>query len=322
MTGANKGKAKRTVSFFRLMNETAAGQFERLGTVDWQKLLETVQGLSLKERTYVGPTRQLIGHVMDIEGGDRALKLMEPRDENSWLEILRKSEDEDAGGAGADAVDPSVIGDIVETTIVVFLPRGNLVGMILGSTSSPTHTALAEWLDNLVIEGKRLIPEGKGAVRAEPALSASQRKRLDASDGVSMASVRISTDKAAQLREAGAEDLAATVDNLQQTYGNIFVTITLRVPRGRKNDQVRKELKKEAQRLQRVAADAEAVSATLVTYDAESRARSDEINFISQRITTAKWVPLTGDDGQPIRNASAVRAILQAADELRDELDS
>lgn len=335
-----KAEAKRTVSFFRLVVEDKDGNVIQFPAQDWQAFLAKVKKLPLKDRTYESPTRQLIGHVLTVDQ-DYALKLMEPRDQNSWLEILRRAEEdetaldtsigddaaaaeavEDAEDGGTDPIDPSVIGTLVETSLIAFLPDKNVLGMILGSTSSPTHAALAEWIDMLKINGKHLIPEEQGWLRAEPALSKSQQRRLGSADGVSKASIRISTSKADQLAEAGAEDIATTLRNLGQTYGNLFVTITLAIPRGKANDKARRELKQEAERFRSVSSQAEAVSATLVTYDAESRAHSEEVNFVSQRITMTKTVPLTGSDGEPIRNTSAVRAILAAAYELRAELDA
>ena len=336
-----KAEAKRTVSFFRLVVEQNDGNVVQFPAQDWQAFLARVKKLPLKDRTYESPTRQLIGHVLMVDQ-DYALKLMEPRDQNSWLEILRRAEEDetaldtsfgdDAAAAeavdeaeedgGTDPIDPSIIGTLVETSLVAFLPAKNVVGMILGSTSSPSHAALAEWIDMLKINGKRLIPEGQGSLRAEPALSKSQQQRLGSADGVSKASIRVSTSKADQLAEAGAEDIATTLRNLGQTYGNLFVTITLAIPRGKANEKARRELKEEAERFRSVSSHAEAVSATLVTYDAEARAHSEEVNFVSQRITMTKTVPLTGTDGEPIRNTSAVRAILAAAYEVRAELDA
>lgn len=317
MAGPKKGEAQRTVSFFRLVVEDANGDTKRLKSQAWQSLLGTLAGQGLKERTYESPTRRLIGHVLVVDE-EYALKLMEPRDENSWLEILRA--DAAAGENGADAVDPSEIGELVETTIVVFLSSKNLVGIIRGSTASPTHTALAEWLDHIEIGGKMLVPDGKGVLRAEPALSKRQKAALDSSDGVAAATVRISTNKDQELRDAGSEDIADTLTRLKETYGNIFVTITLRVPRGKDFDAARKQLKKETQRLRTVAGQAESVTATLVHYDAEAKSHQEDVDFVSQRVTMKKNVPLMDDAGSPIRNSSAVRAILAAAHELSAEL--
>lgn len=313
-----KNEAQRTVSFFRLVIQDADHEHKQLPPQDWQQLLKNVEPWDIHQRTHTSPTRRLIGEVLTVDG-DKALKLMEPRDENSWLEILKVAS---SAGGDTEAVDVKKIGQLVETTIVVFLPEKNLVGIIRGSTSSPTHTALAEWLDHLKISGKRLVPNEKQSLVAEPATAKSQSKKLAQADGVSMASVRMSTNKANQLEAVGATTLANTLKTLKKTYGNIFVTITLRVPSGNANAAAREELKREALRLEAVAGSAEAVSATLVTYDQESRAHSEEVNFVSQRITTKTQVPLTGDDGEPIRNGSAVRAILRAAHTLRGDLDS
>lgn len=323
----DKLEAKRTVAFFRLVVQGADHEHARLPEQDWQALLGNIRARTLEDRTYVSPTRQLIGHVMSVDG-EYALKLMEPRDENSWLEILKQARaaeegaDPDEDESDSEALDPTTLGQLVETTIVAFVPGENLFGIIRGSTSSPTHAAVAEWIDHLKIDGKRLLTDEKESIVAEPATSKSQAKKLKSSDGVSAASVRISTSKAKELEAAGSKTLGRTLRQLKKTYGNIYVTITLRVPAGKANDAARTELRKEALRLQSVSGSAEAVSATLVTYDAESRAHSEAVNFVSQRITTSTLVSLRGEDGEPIRNASAVRAIVAAAQAVRKELDA
>lgn len=140
----------------------------RLPDVDWQAFLATIADLKINDRTHEGPTRRLIGEVLTVDG-TYALKIMEPRDENSWLEILRQE-------ASAEPVNAESIGELVETTIVAFLDEGNIVGIIRGSTSSPTHTALAEWLDNIRVNGRPLFEEPKGNLRAEPALRRASAK--------------------------------------------------------------------------------------------------------------------------------------------------
>ncbi|MGW6025574.1 hypothetical protein [Streptomyces sp. NPDC055099] len=313
-SGSKKNAARRTVSFFRVVKELdGTKDIVRLPDADWQDFLGKLASRSVIDRTYQGPTRRLIGEVLTVDE-TYALKLMEPRDENSWLEILRQEE-------AAEPVNPDSIGELVETTVIVFLDRKNIVGIIRGSTSSPTHTALGEWLENLQLDGQKLFDEPKGLIRAEAALTKGQRKKLRASDGVSETKVRISTSQAEALEHVGSEIMADTLKRLRRTYGDIFVTVTLRVPRGKAYDQARRTLKDEALKLQNLTSSAESVSATLVTYDEGSRSHQEEVDFISQRITAKKSVPLTGDDGEPIRNSSAVRAIIAAAEELRVELD-
>jgi hypothetical protein len=305
--------AKRTVSFFRVCLELdSTREVRRLPDCDWQSFLAEIASFKVSERTYEGPTRRLIGEVLTVDN-EYALKLMEPRDENSWLEILRQEN-------SAEPFDPAAIGELVETTVVDFLSTGNIVGIIRGSMSSPTHTALAEWLENIKIGGHKLFEDPKGIVRAEPALAKSQRVKLDAADGASMTSLRISTSMADEVRAAGSEIVGDTLLRLKRKYGEIFVTVTLRVPRGKAYDAARAELKEEAVRVQSVAGAAESASATLITYDVNSRARQEEIDFVAQRITAKKTVPLMGENGQPIRNTSAVLAIREAAKDLQDEL--
>jgi hypothetical protein len=52
-----KGEAKRTISFFRLVVQQGVEEHKQLVPHDWQRMLAKVQGRTLKERTYEGPTR-------------------------------------------------------------------------------------------------------------------------------------------------------------------------------------------------------------------------------------------------------------------------
>jgi hypothetical protein len=311
---ATKKGATRTVSFFRVVVHDDSGTPVQFPHQDWQTLLGKVNALPLLERTYQGPTRKLIGEVLSVDG-DYALKLMEPRDENSWLEILQ-------GAQGAQPVDAKKIGELVETTIVTFLFEKNLFGVIRGSTSSPSHAAVGEWLNNLQIGGQRLVQDAKHIVTAEPALSQIQQKQLSTSDGVGTASMRVSTSQATALQNAGATIVGDTLKKLKNTYGDIIVTVTLRIPQGKANDAARKALKAETQIWESSGAKPEAISATLVNYDGQSKAHQQEVNFIAERITMQRGVPLTDNAGNPIRNDSAVRAILGAAQDMAQELKS
>lgn len=324
-TKKSNGEASRTVSFFRLVTEDEAGKQRRTPKKDWQSLLANLKTMSLAERTSEGPTRRLIGEVLSVDG-EYALKLMEPRDENSWLEVLKIEKAKQAGDEGSDdggtaAVDISDIGTLVETTILTFVLGENIFGMIQGSRSSPSHTAVAEWLTSIQFNGKPLLPDPKKFLVAEPVLSRAQKRKLKQSDGVSEASVRISTSKAEALERAGSKFLPGMLRSLRQEYeDDLIVTVTMRVPRGKAHDDARTKLKAETQKLRKTVGSAEAVTATLVSYDAEERARSEEVNFVAQRITSKTQVPLLGEDGNPIKNESAVRAILRAADGSATEL--
>ena len=307
----SSGQAKRTVTFFRLIAEKD-GAPTRFPDQNWQRLLGHVAAMPLLARTYRGPDRRLIGEVLIVDG-DYALKVMEPRDENSWLEILNRS-------GAAQPYDETDLGTLVETSVVAFLPEKNLFGIIRGSTSSPTHSSVATWLDHLEINGKRLVADKDVNLAAEPALSHRQRQQLNASDGVAAATMRISTSKADELTSAGSKIIGDALKSLKQEYGDIVVTMTLKVPRGKANDAARKTLKAETQKWESVSGSADAVKATLVHYDAEERAHQEDVNFVAQRIAIQRGVPLVDVAGEPIRNASAVRAILSAAHDMASDL--
>lgn len=312
---AAKG-ATRTVSFFRLAVHDKDGNAQQFANQNWQGLLGQVAGLDLVQRTHTSKRsqRRLIGEVLTVDD-DHALKLMEPRDENSWLEILK-------GTKGAEPVDEKTIGTLVETTIVVFLPDNNVFGIIRGSTASPTHTAVSEWLHALEINGNKILTNPDHWLVAEPALSRRAVAQLNRASGVGQASMKISTSQGTALEQAGSTLVGETLKRLKATYGDILVTVTLQIPRGKANDAARKTLKEETQRWNAPGVQPESITATLVNYDEEERAHQEKVNFIAQRITMQRGVPLHDSDGNPIRNDSAVRAIWSAAQDLAEDLKS
>lgn len=312
---ARKGEAVRTVAFFTLAGEVSAtGTTYDLPACDWQTWLEAIRKRPLEERTHDSGDRRLIGEILTVDT-DLALKLMEPRSEDSWLELLSLDR---AGGATTQAFDSARLGELVETSVVAFLPDKNRFGIIRGSTSAPTFAAVAEWVDHMTVDGKHLVSDGH-VVRAQAVVARKQAAKLKHADGAGMTSVRVATSQASAVEEVGSL-LAGTLRSLHDTYGDIVVTVTMKIPRGKDNDEARSKLKAETDRLRSLGDRVQSLKASLVTYDANAQAHLEEVDFVTQRITTKTVVPVKGENGEPIKNESAVRAILRAANDLRDQM--
>jgi hypothetical protein len=147
-------------------------------------------------------------------------------------------------------------------------------------------------------------------------LSNRARRELARSAEVSRLETTVSTTRAQALEDKGSK-LAPILRRVNEDFGPVKVTVIITTSSAKKNHEGRQLLRAEAQNLAAVAAadDVTKAKATLVHFDADDNQKSEDVDFITQRITAKRKIDAFDDDGQPIRILSAVRAILAAAAE-------
>jgi hypothetical protein len=185
--------------------------------------------------------------------------------------------------------------------------------MIQGSNSSPTPTALAEW-----INGIELLTD---EIEVDPLMSAENSRKLSQSSETSRIETRIHTSKADAL-EAHGSKLSGLLKSIRQEYGPMTVTVILQASKAKAQSEGRKTLRNEAKVLLEAAdsKDVQSAKAKLVYLDADEEATTEEVNFVKQKITAKRKIATMAEDGSPIRNRSAIDAILAVANEHDDEL--
>lgn len=308
--GAARGpKVKeRTINFYEIVKWVNRSKNDRMKHADWNAIMESIEGVPLKDRVYEGPTRVLIGEVMKVDG-QRHLKLMLVRDEGAWLSVYDPS---------AESIDDLNLGDtgqLLETSIIAFLPFGNVIGIIQGSATAPTPTAFEEWLNGLHILGAGVTLETQAMVSREV------QKLISQSSEISEIEVKMHTNRAAALEARGSK-LSGIFRQVNEEYGPMMVTVILRPGRAKDQAAGRQAVREEG-KIIAAASDAGEVSkakARLVYIEADETTHSEEVDFAKQKITAKRKIATTGEDGAPIRNESAVRAILQVADQHDEEL--
>jgi len=300
---------ERTISFFELVKAEGRAPGKRMEDADWNTILASIQDKPLGDRVFTGPLRTLIGEVMPVDG-ELHLKLLLVRDQDQWLSVYRPDAD------SIDDLDLGDAGQLVETTIVAFLPFGNVIGLIQGSTTAPGVGALEEWLGGLKVLGDFPLD-------SHPMVSHEAQEMLRQSSEASRIEVTMHTNRA-QALEARGSGLSRVLRRVNDDYGPMKVTVILQASRGRDQHEGREALRAEAQILAD-ASEAHEVGrakAKLVYIDADEKTRTEDVNFVKQRITAKRRIATTGEDGSPIRNEAAVRAILQVASENDAELRS
>ncbi|MEC5185485.1 hypothetical protein RCH12_002962 [Cryobacterium sp. MP_3.1] len=307
--GAAKGikERERSINFFEIVKYKSPTVNDRMDHIDWQGVLKLVQGVPLKERVFVG-SKTLIGEALEVDGRLH-LKLMLVRDEESWLEVYDEQQD------SVENLNLGANGHLVETTIVAFLDFGNVIGLIQGSTTAPTPSALENWINGLELLGSGVIIDTQVMVAHEVL------QRLRESSEASQITVKAHTNKADAL-EARGSHLSGLLRSVSADYGPMTVTIILQASKAKDQTEGRKAILKEAHTIAEASGAHEVAKAKakLVYIAADDTSKTTEIDFAKQRITAKRSIPTTSEDGSPIRNESAVRAILDVAAKHDDEL--
>ncbi|WP_162648046.1 hypothetical protein [Rhodococcus pyridinivorans] len=245
--------------------------------------------------------RTLIGEVL-FYNEQAHLKLMKVRDEDAWLGIY------DGDAHSVSDLDLPKNNQLYETSIVSFLSYGNVVGMIQGSTSAPTPSALSQWINGLHIFGEDIV------VGTQAVVSREAMRQLSQSSEASRIETKVSTNNAAALEARGSR-LSGVLRRVSEEFGPVTVTLILQTSKARGNTEGRQIMRDEAENLAAAAGENEVDSARakLIYYENDERSKARDVDFVKQRITAKRRIDTTSADGSPIRNVSAVQAIMEVA---------
>lgn len=296
----------RTITFFELKKIDGV-KLKRFKDTDWSSHLGKLAKQPLKDRVHKGTDRTLIGDILDADGAHH-LKLMKVRDESAWLEVY------DSAADAVSDLDIKDKQDLVETSIVCFLPFGNIIGVVQGSIAAPSASAVAEW-----VNGLGFLKDVK--VSAEVMMSTQALKKLADSPEVTRVEADVHTKKASALTAAGSS-LGETLKSIATEYGDMKVTVILRASRskGKAHKKSRETLRREAATLKSLDDGVSKLKAKLLYYDGDDQAGSEIVDFFKGRVTAKRDIATTAEDGSPIRNSAAVEAILAVAADHETEL--
>lgn len=260
--------------------------------------LEMPKALSDSDKIIVGTVRAL--------EGENHLLLHRVRDQSEWLsrmDLATATWQELEAGAGEGYLD---------TSALYFLPFGNVVAIMQGSTSAPSHKSLEGWLNHLRIFGNTSL-----VVR--PLLSHAQIERLRTAEGASRIEIRLGRSKGGALAQKDGR-LARFLTGAYDDYGDVDVTVTIAIPRGGGRDQDRQRLLEDLRDIEDVVPDSEPAKARLVfsTPDGEDQTRLTEL--VEHHITAKRRVPALDEKGNSIRLTAAVQVMQGVAVEHDEEL--
>ena len=294
---------ERTIVFFEIVTNVA-GEQARVPQLDWGRALADLATASVQERM-VDKETTLVGSVATVHQQDHLL-VHRVKDSTEWLSEMDWSTGE------WRELEQNASRGFVDTSAVCFLSFGNVVGIMQGSVSAPTHKGLETWLNEL-----HLFPE---PLVARPVLSKAEVERLGTAYGASRIEIKIGGHRTSALRSRTGR-LARFLRLAYDAYGDINVTMIISVPRGKTRDGDRQALLDDLRDIAPVAPDAaDRARARLVFSEADGVEHSRLIELTEHHITAKRRVSAVDDQGNSIRILSAVDAILDVAAEHEGEL--
>lgn len=300
------GKAharQRTVAFYEVV-ERVEGQEHRFAPADWQTILTQLESWSLGQRRTQG-SRDLIGET--YVAGLRSFLLHRVKGDEEWLARA------DFTTGDIEQLETLATQGFLETSVAHFAEYGNIVGLMQGSTSAPTHKALEEWLN-------QVQPLGSIDLVVRPVMSQAELQRLQQAGGAQRIDIKVGN-----LDPANAHGrLASSIIHLQELYDEADVTISISIPpgrefAGREKSQYR-ELYEDVEGLGAGISAADRAKVNLVYMDGDESGRRRIAELVEHHITAKKMVPVTNEAGEVVRIFGAVMVIRQALDEHADEL--
>jgi hypothetical protein len=295
---------ERTVQFYEIV-KAESGEQLRMAQADWDSLLGSLASAPLAKRTYEAEST-FIGNTITVDE-EYHLLLHRVKSPGEWLSIINWDTGE------WHELEERAREDFLDSTVISFLPFGNVMGLMQGSTSAPTHKSVETWLNGL-----KFYPDSTLVVR--PVVSRAEVQRLRSASGASRIEIRVGSSKLAALEDQSGR-LASMLRRASEDYGNINVTLIISVPRGRARQEDRERLLEDLRDLEDVVPDvAERAQAALVYADPSGPEYTQLVELVEHHITAKRRVSALDPDGKSIRIMSAVHAIMAAADEHSAEL--
>ncbi|WP_432049454.1 hypothetical protein [Verrucosispora sp. NA02020] len=296
---------ERTVQFYEIVDLVNADQV-RVHQRNWQSVLLEVGNAKLDERTHTTPDQTLVGTVHGSETEGDHLLLHKVKREGEWLSTMNMETGE------WRELELRAAEGYLDTTVIAFLGFGNVIGLMQGSVSAPSHKSLENWINGLQIFTRPIL------VRA--LMTRAEVERLAVASGASRIEIRLGAHKAEALSKKDGR-LARMLRTAAQDFGDVKITVTISVPRGGGRDDERRVLREELSELADVMPDAaEVAKANLVYANAEGGEYVRLSEFVEHHITAKRRVPTVDDQGNSVRILSAVQVIMGASAEHEDEL--
>lgn len=297
---------ERTIQFYEVV-QSQDGEQVRIPPLAMEQALSDLSRADLDRRRF-DADRTYIGTVQSTDEDLDHLLLHKVRDRSDWLSQI------DLATGKWEELESAASHGYLDTSAMTFLPYGNVVAIMQGSVSAPTHKSLEGWLNHLHLFGD--VP-----LVVRPLLTAAEVERLRSADGANKVEIRVGYSQRGALAERRGR-LAQILTRAYDDYGDVNLTLTIGIPRrgrkGRVDDQRR--LLEDVQDLAEVVPVSEKAKAALVFAEVGSEDHTRLIELVEHHITAKRRVPAVDEDGNSIRLTAALKVMVGVAAEHEDQL--
>lgn len=310
------GERKKTVAFYEIVRAKEAGQL-RFDRLDWPLVLKNLSDRPVQSRQMAHGDDIYVGEPIELSG-TRHLVLARLRDGD--LQQI------DWDRQRIDSLRLDGNRSVVDTTIICFLPYGNVIGVLQGSASAPRPTALQRWL-NSVNSG---IGEDLAIV---PLVGQNAWEKLKRAEAINFFEMRLRPSR--DMFPGAVEGLGSFARHAHKQNPDALITLTIKIPKGRglsrSSARARGERRLHASVREFLSDFGSLVGphgaidravADVMLSAADGSVEEDKINFVSDHITAQKVVSVPRGSAAAPWYEAAVQAVLQVATEHDGELRS
>ncbi|NLU61374.1 hypothetical protein HCA61_03750 [Rhodococcus sp. HNM0563] len=285
----------RRVSFYQIVKQEDGDSFPGL---NWQQVLARI---TPSTATHTLNNRDIRGEVFQL-GQHRYLELDVERD-------LAPRQRDRSSNKRAPLLTNGDSWEVIEESFVAFFEH-NVVGMVSSNQSAPSHAALAGWLNRTVQPQERYY--------AKPIVSREMYHRLSEMRGVSLATFALKPSNASGQASGLLGSMLGAVEGIGPG-----VRVELRVVAGKSRDKPEsRRLLEETLEINGLLREGNpfGIEKAVVNGIPANGGSVEPINLIEQRLTMDREVLIAKEEGKGLDETSAIDAIREAEDHLRDQL--
>lgn len=311
------GQRKKTVAFYEVVRAKEANSL-RFDHIDWGMVLENLGALTVHERQLIHDDDVYVGEPIESANG-KHLVLARLRDGD--LQQL------DYESQKIDALRLDGNRSVVDTTIICFLPYGNVIGVLQGSASAPRPTALQRWLNAM----RSRVEEELAII---PLIGKNAWDKLKSAESVNLFEMRLRPTPSSMFPTA-VEGLGDFARHAHKQNPDALITLTIKIPKGRglsrSASRARGERRLHAS-VQEFLSDfgslvgphgvIDRAIADVMLSASDGSIVEDKINFVNDHITASRQVTLPRGSGAGPWFEAAVAAVMQVAAEHDRDLRS
>lgn len=295
---------ERTIAFYEIVRSENGSTQKCKEQLDFPAMLKRLGKENLANRT-VRADRDLIGGTVQSDGSDH-LVLHKVKSDSDWLSRAdfntgEIKELENKAGEG-----------YLDSSVICFASFGNVLAIMEGSTSAPTHKALESWLNKMGPFGGNLL--------IRPVMSPGEYEKFVKGDAVQRIEIKTSTG----LNTTGKNGvLASTFRKLRHAYGDASVTLTISAPRrAPKKGQTdpRERLYADLMELEEDLTKADRARIGLLYAEGDKFGRARVTELVEHHVTAKRRVAAVDAEGNSIKILGAIQVMLYELDQFEAEL--